>query len=829
MTLLEVAVAAPIEHTLTYKHSERVSTELTIGQRLLVPLAGRLVTGYLLGFLPHTNKELEDSKLRPIADVLDFRPLFPESMIPFLRWIANYYHYPIGEVIKNALPGGLTVHSGRRIKLTKSGRAHFDSQGFTDEAIDYDWFDTLLIKGELSPGIVRRVWRTKDRRILVQWQEKGWVEIKKELTGGNVKQRTEVCVSLSADLIESALDPHLLNQLKPSEKKTLLLLRQFLAEADDISKQSIPRKDLIHEYSGARKALKGLYDRQLVAFSEKPIYRDLFGDTYQHINRPEKLTSEQAAALERLMPVIRKKEFAAFLLHGITGSGKTEVYLQAAAATLQESRSVMVLVPEIALATQLEAHFLSRFGDQVALLHSGLSPREQYDQWLRINNGEARVVIGARSAVFAPFSDLGIIIVDEEHDGAYKQEDRFCYQGRDLAILRASLEKIPVILGSATPSVTSYHHAKQGKYQLLTLKHRIEKRQLPSVTVVDLNNISTVSGAPPIFSPDLLAGLRANLKLHQQSLIFLNRRGYANLLLCKDCGKSIQCRNCQVTLTLHKHRGELLCHHCGYSRNSSTLCPHCKSTKFINVGFGTERLERDLKSIFPSARIARLDRDTAAKRKEYISLLKAMQKNQLDILVGTQMIAKGHHFPKVTLVGIVWADAGLGLPDYKAGERAFQLISQVTGRAGRGEDPGRVIIQTQQPKHYSIALAKDHDYFGMYERELCLREELGFPPFSRLINIHIAGDDESVIRTFAYELFHNAKKLNQVKPPVRILGPVPAPLARLHGKFRWQLLLQGAKLESLHRLCRELMQIIPGLPQARKIKVSVDVDPENML
>jgi primosomal protein N' (replication factor Y) len=419
--------------------------------------------------------------------------------------------------------------------------------------------------------------------------------------------------------------------------------------------------------------------------------------------------------------------------------------------------------------------------------------------------------------------------VDEEHDSSYKQEDGFRYHGRDLAILRGSMSRGVVLLGSATPSVSSNYHAECGKFRKLTLSTRISRQPLPAVKIVDLRKVKTVSGRPPLFSPQLVVELKDNLAQGQQSLIFLNRRGYANMVLCNDCGHILQCSNCHITMTLHKGSNQLLCHYCGFSTPSEQICPQCASAHMVRVGFGTERIEHELAALLPGARLARLDRDTCVKRRDFLAVLKSMHNCEVDILIGTQMIAKGHHFPNVTLVGIVWADAGLGVPDFRAAERTFQLLTQVTGRAGRGERPGRVVVQTHQPEHYSIALARRHDYGSIFEKEISLRKEFGFPPFARLINLRIEGVDADEVRDAALYLARLAAKFNYNTRPVKILGPVPAPLTRLRGKFRWQLLLQGTELEPLHTLCRRLQQQAKTMPLAKKVTVSVDVDPENLL
>ena len=810
---LEVAVSAPIGTSLTYLLPADSQQPVLPGMRVLVPLAGRKITGYILSAGDSTPS---GQKLKEIYEVLDKKPLFPAEQVQFFKWIARYYHYPIGEVVKTALPAGLTKKSGRRILLTETGKKI--SELIETESKNTSWLPGLLDKGEISPHITGKLWATKDRRLFESWEEKGWVTISSELVGGSTKTRTETCCALS-DNIDSA------ENLKVSEQKTIDVLKNISTVT---GRRFVPRREIVREYKGGAKGLKSLAQKDLILIEEQQVYRDPFGECFLESDIPETLTGEQIKALDSIIPALKKGVFSPFLLHGVTGSGKTEVYLQAAAAALELGKSVLVLVPEIALATQLEAHFLGRFGSRVALLHSGLTSGQRFDQWNRVAQGKADVVIGARSAVFAPLAEPGLIIVDEEHDGSYKQDDGLRYHGRDLAVLRASQSKAVVILGSATPSVTSSYHASKGKYYLLALEKRIEERPLPTVEVVDMQSIQTVSGKPPVFSPVLIKNLRENLAHGEQSLVFLNRRGFANFMICRDCGQTVQCKHCQISLTLHKAGGKLLCHYCGFTLPSKTVCTKCQSISLTAIGTGTERLEQELAEIFPDARIGRLDRDTCLKRNDYIKVLKAVHKGEIDILLGTQMITKGHHFPNVTLVGIVLADTGLGMPDFRAGERTFQLISQVSGRAGRGEKPGRVIVQTFQPEHYSIMMAQNHDYAGMYAREIELRKGLGYPPFSRIINIKIEGREEGNVRDTAARLVTIARKFQRKSQP-EILGPAPAPLMRLRDKYRWQILLKGDNLELLHGFLNNLEAEIGSHGKAGKVKIYIDVDPEYMM
>lgn len=784
-----------------------------VGCRVLVPLGRRLVTGYVLGPSPPLDPK---TKIRPISSILDSQPLFPATMVPFFRWITEYYHYPLGEVIRGALPAGLTSSSGWKTTLDPEKKQTTMARYPVTEGPD--WLTTLYERNELSPAATRKIRaKARDRKLLEAMAEEGLLTIVEVLTGATTGSKSEICVRLLTQ-------PHPVEGLKKSEQRTL----DSLAELAAITAGPVSRANLASLYSGARAALKTLAERGIVTLEEQPVYRDPFGEPPLYFAEPDQLTPDQEAVMATLKPTLGLRKFAPFLLHGVTGCGKTEIYLKAADITLTKGRSVLVMVPEIALATQLEGHFFSRFGDRVALIHSGLTTGERYDQWQRIVSGQAPIIIGARSAIFAPLTDPGLIIVDEEHDGAYKQEDGLRYQGRDLAVLRASLEKCPIILGSATPSVTSFHHAANGKYTLLTMPRRIENREMPPVTLIDLKKIPTVSGRPPLFSRELVRAIKENLAEGNQSLVFLNRRGFASLLICQSCGQPLSCPHCQISMTLHQGRGELACHYCGHTAPSSTICPNCRSTKLVAIGFGTERVEAELIRLFPEARIARLDRDTTLKRTDFLATLKAVHNREIDILVGTQMITKGHHFPHVTLVGVIWADAGLGLPDFRSGERTYQLLSQVTGRAGRGEKPGRVLVQALVPDHYAIRSARDHDYQALYEQEISQRRALGYPPFGRLINLRFEGSDNQLVRTLAEKTAKTGAELALNRYRIEILGPAPAPLARLRDRFRWQLLLKGKDTATLQAFCRELLVQCPA-GSGGDLKMTVDVDPENML
>ncbi len=849
MIRLEVAVSAPVEQTLSYLYSSEthlLPDDDLVGKRVLVPLGRRRVTGYVLGTQPDENV---DYVLKHVIEVLDREPLFHANSIPFFRWIAGYYHFPIGEVIKTALPGGLTSGSEKKILLTATGRDQLIS-GFDPPTPEPVWLPELLAKGYLTADASKKLLRDKDqKKILKKLLKLDYVSLAEQIRTDSIREKEEVCYTL-ASKIEFPLDITLydpqmftaycasLQEKIPFEiKRTEAKAIYFLGILGNTSGNTlIPEKELMKNYPGASRVIQELITNQLILRTVTRVYRNPFGSQLAHFPRPETLTDEQEQVLEKISAALESEQFHSFLLHGVTGSGKTEVYLRAAEKTLEAGKDVLVLVPEIALATQLESHFVSRFGDQVVLLHSGLSTGERYDQWSLAASGKARIVIGARSAIFAPLRNPGLIVVDEEHDSGYKQDDSLRYQGRDLAVLRGSYHNAVVVLGSATPSVTSYYHAMTGKYTLLKMTRRVEGRPMPVVTVIDLRKKSA-SDKKGVFHKELREALAENLVRQEQSMLLMNRRGFSSTVFCQECGTPVTCIHCHVSLVFHKKQQRLICHYCGYNLTHRLICSTCGSDALVPMGFGTERIEEEVRSLFPDARVARLDSDTSGDRKKFLQVLKAMYNRDIDILVGTQMIAKGHHFPYVTLVGVAWADGGLNMPDFRAAERTFQLISQVTGRAGRGENPGRVIVQTMQPDHYSIVFSKNHQFEELYERELGIRKMPLFPPFVRLIAFLIHGEGEPEVRktaanvaTCCREIINSIRQSagSQPQSVLEVLGPAPAPLDRLCDRYRWQVLVKGRRVDELHRVCRGIVNMARGLA-AGDTRISVDVDPENMM
>ncbi|HEV8342905.1 MAG TPA: primosomal protein N' [Candidatus Binatia bacterium] len=557
------------------------------------------------------------------------------------------------------------------------------------------------------------------------------------------------------------------------------------------------------------------------------------------------LTAEQQKACDAVQERLENGRFETFLLHGVTGSGKTEVYLRLMEEVRRSGRCSLILTPEISLTPQLLDRLRARFPGRVGVLHSALSPSQRWAEWWRILDGKVDVVVGARSAVFAPIPDLGLTVVDEEHDSSYKQEDGLRYHARDLAVVRGSIIGSPVLLGSATPSVESFENCRRGRYRLLELTKRVEQKPLPSVEVIDLRAeirygprktedrqrvMGHQSSAIGLFSSRLKEALQENFRRSQQSLIFLNRRGFAHFLQCRLCGFVLRCSHCSVAMTFHLKQRAVLCHHCGFRKPAIQLCPGCGNISLSAVGFGTEQIEQELNQLLPEARVARMDRDTTRKRGSQERLIRGWEKGEIHVLVGTQMITKGHDIAGVTLVGAILADLSLNLPDFRAAEKTFQLLSQVAGRAGRGREPGRVIIQTYVPDHYTIQHVITHDYKGFFDSELEFRRSMSYPPFSRLVHLRLEGpkaqEVQAKMKELGIELGARQRRGPNTLEEIEILGPAPAPIEKLRGRYRWQILLKGKKSAPVLELARQARKIIP---RSRHTRLYIDVDPYNML
>jgi primosomal protein N' (replication factor Y) len=743
-----------------------------------------------------------DSRLRDIIAVLDDVPLFEPALRNLLVWMSEYYVAPLGEVISTALPGALRIETERFVrpadKLPADARLRdIDRQILEQIGNAETSVDTLkrLIGGDVD-NAVRRL------------RKRGALSLTERLKR-EVAPTRWVRFYRATDAADDD-DPRL------ARRPALRRLYEYL---HNHPVREASAAELRASFPGATKKLRALADMDLVRHRDEEAYRTVLSEQ-RPVDRAVRLSAAQQETVDQVSTELTG--FHPFLLRGVTGSGKTEVYLRLIAAVLEEQRTALILVPEISLTHQVVERVRARFGEEIAVLHSGLTDAERWDEFRRIARGEARIAIGARSAVFAPLPRLGIIIVDEEHDGAYKQSDGVRYHGRDVAVMRAKLEACPLVLGSATPSMESYNNANSARYGLLTLPERVAGKPLPEVDIVDLRG----RRMPSPLTGELAAAIEANLASGGQTLLFLNRRGYANFLQCGACGEPVSCPNCSVTMTWHERPSYLQCHYCAHTLRRPAQCASCEEPALDRWGWGTERLEAFVRESFPGARVARLDRDTTRRKGSMESILRNWQQGAIDVLIGTQMVTKGHDVAGVTLVGVVLADLSLNIPDFRGGERTFQLLAQVAGRAGRGERRGRVLIQTLQPEHYALQTAARHDFPAFAELETATRRELDYPPFGRLVLLRAESEDAEVLESVMRKL---GETLRRCAPQsVTVLGPATAPLERLRGRHRRQILLRGRSAAAM----RQIVAAAVDQHRARRDKntrLIVDIDPQNLL
>jgi primosomal protein N' (replication factor Y) len=807
---MDVAVTLPVPHSFVYAVPDYLADSCAPGMRVLVPFGRRRVTGYIL----RGRSDSGGYTAKKILDVLDDHPLFPENEIPFFRWVANYYIHPLGETIKAALPAGLDRRDVARVFTTEQGAAALETRTLTPLE------SQILTLASGRQGIDRKqLFKTVDslsiRSLLRKMKDKAWISEEAVLKKEAASARLETFIAST----DTRPDP---------DKKLSLKRREILSIAGH--KKEISLTALRAQVPTAPRLIRLLEQDGLVTTFQRRVCRDPFGDPVEPDTPPE-LTGEQAAAVAAVRDHL-DQGFVPYLLSGVTGSGKTEVYLRLVSDAVDRGQAAIVLVPEIALISQTERRFRARFGERIALIHSMLSQGERLDQWHRIATGRVSIVIGARSAIFAPFDNIGVIIVDEEHDGSYKQESGLRYNARDLAVVRAGLCACPVVLGSATPSVQTSHNVRTGRFRQLDLHLRVNNHSLPKITLVDLKKYSDAPPMDRIITPELAKAIRSCLEAGNQALIFLNRRGFASFPACSACNQPLQCRHCDVTMTLHLSAHLYKCHLCGFCLPESTACPACGKKAVKNFGFGTEKIEALLKTMFPDARLARMDQDSTAKKGSALTLLKSIRNRTVDLIVGTQMLAKGHDFPAITLVGVICADLSMNLPDFRAGERTFQLLAQVAGRAGRGEAPGTVIMQTYNPDHFTIDAARRQDHTAFFNREIPFRQALRYPPFTRLILVKLSGPKKEKTAKAAQAAGEILTQIRDAAPDtagnIDILGPIEAPIPRISARFRWQILIKGPSFQQIRTLVQALMDH-PDFQRNRAVSLGIDVDPYSLM
>jgi primosomal protein N' (replication factor Y) (superfamily II helicase) len=811
---VEVAVPLHVAKTFIYRLPDNAILA-KVGARILVPLGRNLVTGYVVALhttLPEISG-LNETDVKDAASLVDTAPICTPEILEITRWVSDYYASPWGEVIKAALPPGISPEINEILKLTAAGQAELVTSN-DESTLRHRILDRLAETGEFKRSILDNLARPNQlTKTIRELEQSGLIERTQSSGTSAVKTKLVRFVSLNVD--EPQIEAP---KRTPAQQRILATLA---------SRNPISLRELLSAAQVGPATVTTLQKQGVLRFFNQAVRRDPFFDVANQNPARYILTTAQESVLQKVTTAISENSYAAFLLHGVTGSGKTEVYIRAMRASLDQERSAMMLVPEIALTPVFSRRLREHFGHEVAIFHSSLKRGERFDEWTRVKNGEARIVIGTRSAVFAPVSNLGLIIIDEEHEASYRQQDSPYYSGRDTAIVRAQKESAVVVLGSATPSLESFQNARNGKYQYLNMPERIGSRPMAEASIIDMRNVFLRHGKPHVFSDELLDAIKETKQRGKQSIILLNRRGYSSFILCRSCGESVQCKNCDVTLTYHRTERLMICHYCNHREQVPSVCPHCGKEYIHYVGEGTQQLEEMLHTAFPDLRLARIDRDSTVNRRRFENTLMEFSEGRLDTLVGTQMLAKGHDFPNVTLVGVVSVDAGLALPDFRAAERTFQLITQVAGRAGRGDRPGRVLIQTYHPDHYALKHACAQDYEGFFEEEIRYRQNHSYPPFISLASLLVHGPDLSKVRNDAQELRKQLDQANQDRA-ARILGPAPAPLSRLKGEHRYQLLIKSRSRRRIREIADSALTALANNGTNLR-SINLEIDPVSMM
>jgi primosomal protein N' (replication factor Y) len=799
----DVSLPVPLDQPFTYSLPDTLRHRVRVGSRLIVPFGTRKLTGVIL----RCHDDPPAVAARDALRLIDSEPVLSAELMALGRWIAGYYCSPLGDVLRGMLPLSSEIRRGKVWTLTDSGR-DAARQLLLDSSPDDPVLQILrmLEKRPLSASYLAKTMPLADKAIRALERKRFIVAEQVQVERDPLRAPSD---RLRVELAAGFQGP------EPKLNKPERELRAFL----ELHPGSHNLKELEDAVKHSSAAARSLARKGIVSLKPETVAIKVA------IRARHELNPAQQAAFQQIHETIQAKRFQTFLLHGVTGSGKTEVYLTAIETTLAEGRGALLMVPEIALTPQMAGQFFSRFGDRVAILHSAFTDVERSEQWRRIRSGVASVVVGTRSGVFAPVQNLGLIVVDEEHDGSYKQEENPRYNGRDVAIVRAQGAGACVVLGSATPSLESRYNAEKGKYTLLELPGRIEARPMPHVELIDMRQEFLETRKQETFSRRLIEALGQRVESGEQTMVLLNRRGFSSFVACRACGERVQCINCSLTLTYHKRDRRLLCHYCGYAEKVPSQCPKCSSEHIYFLGIGSERVEEELHRAFPAARIARLDRDTVTGKRQYETILQDFREGNYDMLVGTQMIAKGHDIPNVTLVGVVAADMGLGMPDFRAAERTFQLLTQVAGRAGRGSLPGIVLVQTINPDHYAVRLAAAQDYQGFYEKELNFRRMMHYPPFSAMANVLVRSEKKEMAMRMSTELGY---LLNPAPEKLRVMGPAEAPVPRLKNEYRYQFLIKAASRKALN----ELLQKIRNFALEHKwgaTALVIDVDPLTLM
>ena len=806
----EVALPLPLRRTFTYRLPPHIGRSVQLGARVLVPFGKRNLTGYVVHL--HTDLPddlaIDESALKNAAELIDAEPLITPEILKLTQWAADYYFASWGEMLKAALPAGINSASETIFSITASGREKFD-EIYEKRTAAREILGFLSENGETTRReIEQNVSFVGVKRALADLVKTGFVEQGQRILTTRVRPKRRKAVRL----------------ISPStnDQKPLSDAQKRIVETLATHGGEMLFTNLLENANVGGSTINTLAKRGVVEVFVHEVLRDPLSASPTVQVGEFVLSEAQNTALNQIERAISADNFKTFLMHGITGSGKTEVYIRAMKYALERGRSSLMLVPEIALTPYFSQRLRSVFGSKVAILHSSLSSGERFDEWRRLRSGAAQIAIGTRSAVFAPLHDLGFVVVDEEHDSSYRQHEMPFYNARDAAVMRANFAGATIVLGSATPALESFANAQNGRYGYLHLPDRIGSRKLADAEIIDMREVFRQAGKDVTLSPQLLESIRETHAKREQIIVLLNRRGFSQFVLCRSCGESLRCKNCDITLTFHRRREKLICHYCSYEVNVPEKCPFCESEFLHFVGDGTEQIEDKLKKKFPDMRIERIDRDTVQRRREMEKLLHAFSKGEIDMLVGTQMLAKGHDFPNVTLVGVISVDLGLGMPDFRSAERTFQLLTQVAGRAGRGDKPGRVLVQTHDPDAPVIAALVSGDVQGFYAAETEARRDAAMPPFGRLAAIVVSAEDAGEAETVARRIGNAAPQVEGMA----VFGPAPAPLAMLRGRHRQRLLVHAARVLDVQDVIRDWLGEVDWGP---KVRVSVDVDPYSFL
>ncbi|MBR0578816.1 primosomal protein N' [Bacillus sp. FSL K6-0046] len=789
-----------IDRPFDYRVPDRFKGLVKAGMRVVVPFGPRKIQGFVTKIKEETD--VQSGNIKDIVDLFDLSPVLTDELLELSHWLTEKtlsYHIT---ALQSMLPAAMKAKYEKEIQvlsaeeLPQSLKELFGQQ----ESILY---------ADIPPEQLKPIQKHV---------QKGHLEVRYHVSqkSGKKKVRT-LQVAVTKEKLEEKQ-----KQLKKNAVKQKALLT-FLFQANETT---FLAKDLQQQTGASSQTIKALIQEGLLTESYEEIYRDPYRDREFTPSTPLDLTTEQAEAAKPIHQAVSDEKYETFLLHGVTGSGKTEIYLQTIDHVLQKGKEAIVLVPEISLTPQMVQRFKERFGSNVAVLHSGLSTGEKYDEWRKIHRKEVKLVVGARSAVFAPFENLGMIIIDEEHESSYKQEEMPRYHAKDVAIERAGRHQCPVVLGSATPSLESYARAKKGVYTLLTLKRRVNQQQLPHVSLIDMRE-ELRNGNRSMFSEELMLRLKEVLERKEQAVLFLNKRGYSSFVMCRDCGYVEQCPHCEISLTYHRFQKRLKCHYCGHEAPVPAECPECHSEHIRYFGTGTQRVEEELTKVLPEARVIRMDVDTTSRKGAHEKLLTSFGNKEADILLGTQMIAKGLDFPDVTLVGVLSADTSLHIPDFRSSEKTFQLLTQVSGRAGRHEKAGSVIIQSYTPSHYSIELTKQHDYEAFYEQEMLHRRHQSYPPFYFLAMVTVSHEEVTKAAHVTDKIVQFLKM--NCAPNTRILGPAASPIAKIKDRYRYQCVIKYKRENELASLLRKIQDHYQKEMEQKQLMISIDMNPYMMM